>query len=140
MNLVCADLLIGLQDTETESDRAQRPHVHVRNFSGMDIDAFCTDLEHKEVQNYSDDLDVDLMLDEWSQKFHDVLVVENVCATSRIMWERRTKTAKANRALRAALILSKSQIPGGYELFTILQRGFRWSRGKGYGGCRWYIQ
>ena len=71
--LVCADLLIGLQDTETESDKAQRPCVHVRNFSGMDIEAFCTDLEKKELQNFSNELDVDLMWDEWSQKFHDVL-------------------------------------------------------------------
>ena len=73
--LVCADLLIGLQNTETESDKlkAQRPRVHVRNFSGMDMDAFCTDLEKKELQNFSNELDVDLMWDEWSQKFHDVL-------------------------------------------------------------------
>ena len=71
--LVRTELLIGLQDTETESDKAQRPHVHACNFTGMDIDAFCTDLEQKELQNFSNELDVDLKWDEWSQKFHDVL-------------------------------------------------------------------
>ena len=38
--LVRTDLLLGLLDTETESDEAQRSHAHVRRFTGVDIDAF----------------------------------------------------------------------------------------------------
>ena len=66
----CADLLVGLQDAKAD---ANRPHVHICHFTRIDTVTFCNDLEGKNLDTFSNELDVDLTWDEWSRKFHDIL-------------------------------------------------------------------